>query len=267
MPRRGGGKVRGRPRPSREGYRTIVIVCEGAKTEPSYFKTFKRLRRASTVQIQIVPLGAEPRALVDRAVDELRKLRRKARGGSSFDALYEVWAVFDRDAHPHFKAAVDRAHAHGIRLAVSNPCFELWGGLHFEQQDAWLGRQDAQRRLHDHLPDFHHKRSPQLVPVPEWPFHAISASIYGAACAAYWHRSDPAVSGDSSCARHTGADHSQRRPFGWLGREPLGALGGSRPPARQAARARFSRAPPRPGPGGKPSSVSQSSILTPVSCS
>ena len=39
----------------------------------------------------------------------------------------------------------------GIRLAISNPCFELWLALHFEDHTAWLDNDGARRlcRKHD----------------------------------------------------------------------------------------------------------------------
>ena len=54
--------------------------------------------------------------------------------------------MFDRDEHPNFAAAVDLAVRHGIRLAVSNPCIELWFLLHFEDQSAFIDRHEAQAR-------------------------------------------------------------------------------------------------------------------------
>ena len=35
-------------------------------------------------------------------------------------------------------AEVASAGANGIRLAISNPCFELWLILHFQDHTAWL---------------------------------------------------------------------------------------------------------------------------------
>ncbi len=46
-----------------------------------------------------------------------------------------MWAVFDRDAHPDFDAAIALCEAHGVGVARSNPCFELWLILHREDYD------------------------------------------------------------------------------------------------------------------------------------
>jgi hypothetical protein len=38
------------------------------------------------------------------------------------------------------------AGEHGIRLAISNPCFELWPIPHFGDQHAFLATDDAERK-------------------------------------------------------------------------------------------------------------------------
>lgn len=59
--------------------------------------------------------------------------------------------MFDIDEHPNVAQAIDKAHANGIRLAVSNPCLELWFILHFEDQTAYLDRHTAQSKSADIL--------------------------------------------------------------------------------------------------------------------
>lgn len=39
--------------------------------------------------------------------------------------------------------ALDLANGNGIRIAVSNPCFELWLVLHERDQRAWISRGDV----------------------------------------------------------------------------------------------------------------------------
>lgn len=41
------------------------------------------------------------------------------------------WCVFDVDAHPNLRSAIEEARTSDIQVAVSNPCFELWLILHF----------------------------------------------------------------------------------------------------------------------------------------
>jgi hypothetical protein len=50
--------------------------------------------------------------------------------------------------------ARQQARANGIKLAISNPCFELWALLHFQDQSADLSRQAARRQLKHHIPEY-----------------------------------------------------------------------------------------------------------------
>jgi len=59
--------------------------------------------------------------------------------------------MFDRDEHPNFAQAIDLAEKHGINLAISNPCLELWFILHFEDQTSYLERYAAQHRAEELL--------------------------------------------------------------------------------------------------------------------
>ncbi|MGH3940412.1 MAG: RloB family protein, partial [Pseudonocardiaceae bacterium] len=59
------------------------------------------------------------------------------------------WCVFDVEwpkNHPNLKQAIQLARDHNIRLAISNPCFELWLILHFEDQTAFLNTDEAETR-------------------------------------------------------------------------------------------------------------------------
>ena len=53
---------------SREAKQTFLIVCEGEKTEPNYFREF----RVPTVRIKVEGVGENPSQLVSRA-NELQK--------------------------------------------------------------------------------------------------------------------------------------------------------------------------------------------------
>ncbi|SDD65442.1 RloB family protein [Actinokineospora iranica] len=48
--------------------------------------------------------------------------------------------------HPNLDQAMRLAREHDIKLAVSNPCFELWLILHHADQSAFLDTKAAERR-------------------------------------------------------------------------------------------------------------------------
>lgn len=87
----------------------ILIVCEGTKTEPNYFETFKTINRGTAIyDIDVKGLGQNTMDVVDKAIE----LKQKG----DYD---RVWAVFDKDSFPDnkFNGAIDKAMAHGIDCA------------------------------------------------------------------------------------------------------------------------------------------------------
>jgi len=86
-----------------------------------------------------------------REVGSEREARRRKDENLRFDS---VWYVFDVDEHPFVPESKQQAKAHAINLAVSNPCFELWFLLHFQDQTAHIERQTVQRLCREHMPDY-----------------------------------------------------------------------------------------------------------------
>ncbi len=130
----------------------ILVVCEGISTEPRYFKDLIRDFRVSLVEIVVDDRGGVPKTLVERAVEEKRKSELLARRTGDSSLKYEeIWCVYDVDEHPKLQDARQQAEAHGIRIAVSNPCFELWFLLHFRDQSAHIEREAASRTCAEHM--------------------------------------------------------------------------------------------------------------------
>ena len=128
---------------TRAPVRRVVVVMEGALTEPGYLRAFERLcGDRESVRLHLIGGVGDPRAVVDRAAEELEKSKRDRLG-----ARDSVWAMFDRDEHPRFEDAKNKARGNGISLAVSNPCFELWAIFHYQECDAPLHRHECQRML------------------------------------------------------------------------------------------------------------------------
>lgn len=135
----------------RQPRKTLLVFCEGERTEPEYLDALRRepdVRTAAAVDIRIDQhcAGSKPVALVRRAI----AARDQAlQSGGEID---EFWCVFDVECpqpHPGLLAAVNLAADHDIHLAISNPCFELWLVLHFAEHSRWLDN-DAARRLRRH---------------------------------------------------------------------------------------------------------------------
>ena len=72
----------------------------------------------------------------------------------SFEQKDEVWAIFDRDEHPEYKASVQKCETNGIGVARSNPCFEVWLILHFEDYEKATDRHAVQRHFSTFCNDY-----------------------------------------------------------------------------------------------------------------
>lgn len=117
-----------RAEPSRSGD-LVLIVCEGAKTEPGYFKGLRKVWRLLPASIVVCgdECGSAPISVVDYAIE--RQERGHPEGQLRFD---QVWCVIDGDSHESLANAKAKARAHSIQIACSVPCFEIWLLLHFE---------------------------------------------------------------------------------------------------------------------------------------
>ena len=123
----------------REPRKSILIVCEGEKTEPIYFNALKETLRLIMVDVEIVGEGAAPITVVNRAI-ELREERKRIAKRSLTKAEYEViYCVFDVEAptpHESLANAVIKAKDNKLEVILSNPCFEYWYILHFRKTSA-----------------------------------------------------------------------------------------------------------------------------------
>jgi hypothetical protein len=142
--------------PYRQPLPRILIVCEGKRTEPEYFREMKSVERA-LVDLDIRTEG-KPKQLVERAVELKRQTEAAAERERDENLRYdEVWCVFDIDTHKLIAEASQQAKSHRIELAISNPCFELWVLLHFQDQRAHILVRQVQRLCAKHLPEYEKK--------------------------------------------------------------------------------------------------------------
>jgi hypothetical protein len=144
-----------RRRPFTEPRPHILVCCEGKVTEPSYFNGLKQEGHNTLLHVEVKPGGSVPKALIDYAVNSKHAAEKNARAQKDDNLKYdEVWCVFDVDAHPHLLDAKQKAEANGINTAISNPCFELWLLLHFQDQRAHIERHPVQSACRGHMPGY-----------------------------------------------------------------------------------------------------------------
>ena len=108
--------------------RYVRIVCEGAKTEPNYFRGILKLYDWKGAQV-VKAKDNSPVGIVRKAKEEYQKAVRAKIPREQI----HVWAVFDRDNHANLKQALQEATAGHIRVAFSSVCFEYFILLHYER--------------------------------------------------------------------------------------------------------------------------------------
>jgi RloB-like protein len=131
--------------PQREYY---LIVCEGEKTEPNYFKSLKEKLPIGVVDyLEIEGEGKNTLNLIEET-NKIRERKEKGMNGRKFD---HTWAVFDRDSFPetNFDNAINKGEQQRrkINCAWSNEAFELWYLLHLEFVNVPMTREDYKPRI------------------------------------------------------------------------------------------------------------------------
>ncbi|MGD9547629.1 MAG: RloB family protein [Candidatus Krumholzibacteriia bacterium] len=130
-------------------YRKVfLIVTEGSETEPQYFTCF-RDQVVPTIKIVDRKGDSAPERLL-RAISKYVK-KNGIRPGD------EAWIVLDRDKWPEEQLRVLAAWAEDAEcnhLAVSNPQFEYWLLLHFEDGNGVATQRECNTRLLRALPTF-----------------------------------------------------------------------------------------------------------------
>ena len=142
----------------KEPRKSILIVCEGEKTEPIYFNALKERLRLIMVDVDIVGEGAAPITVVDHVI-ELREERKRIARRSLTKTAYEVmYCVIDVEVpvpHESLARAIDKAKRNKLEVILSNPCFEYWYILHFRKTSAPFNRsQDAKAALRREHPAY-----------------------------------------------------------------------------------------------------------------
>ena len=132
----------------REVRQRFLILCEGEKTEPNYFRRFRVF--INVIEIDVQGVAKDP----GKIVKEAKNLEEQ----EDYD---QVWCVFDRDnwTPENFNNAISSAEKQSFKVAYSNEAFELWYVLHFEFLNAGIPRSDYCKKLDGYLNRRYQKNS------------------------------------------------------------------------------------------------------------
>jgi hypothetical protein len=124
-----------RPPQTRKPLPVVVVVCDDTTTAVAYFDELKREVK-SYVTVEIIAAeghGERPNTVVSRAINRAAELHSKdSHDPNDKDS---VWALIDLESDPQTRgeafAAKKKAEKKHVKVALSNPCFEVWTLAHF----------------------------------------------------------------------------------------------------------------------------------------
>ncbi len=154
------GKIEKRGQRPRKVKPVILIVTEGSQTEPKYFEHYRN--RQTNIDIRVI--GSRTNAGETDYVNLIRKaVEYQSKNEISDSNGDTVWVIADGDVNYNnpdpvntkdnlLSKARKMANDKGIRLALSNPCFEFWYLLHFQYTTGFLKNYSSVKNiLHTHL--------------------------------------------------------------------------------------------------------------------
>lgn len=126
---------------------SFLIITEGERTEPLYFKGIQKLIKkkiggnVEVVEIPIISIyGAG--SSTERIIEKTEKIVKDAK------FMYQnIWVVFDKDDFEDFDEAIKIGKSKGYKIAWSNQSFEYWLYMHFHYSDSALHRADWNKKL------------------------------------------------------------------------------------------------------------------------
>lgn len=138
-----------RPLGERRYRKLFVIAVEGTKTEPQYFAIFNDQNSVIRVKCVKGSHHSSPPQVLRRLEDYLKQ--------ENLWVSDEAWLVVDKDHWADDQLALLYAWSEGSErygLALSNPKFEYWLLLHFEDGKGIRTSYGCSRRLKRYLPDY-----------------------------------------------------------------------------------------------------------------
>ena len=148
--------ARKRKSPKRKLKPKLLIYCEGEKTEPNYIRNFINTLNTDINKnklVVIVPCEeTTPKSLVDRIKRDMKK-------GETLPGD-ELWVVYDRECTTKYSeelhcSSYEKATKNGIRVAISNVCFEQWLLLHFAYSEKpYQNYKDIKKDVIKHIPAY-----------------------------------------------------------------------------------------------------------------
>jgi len=138
-----------RPLGERRYRKLFVIAVEGVKTERQYFGLFNDRQAVVRVTCLKGDHGSAPLQVLKRMEDHLRR--------EALKPTDEAWLVVDKDGwtdHQLEQLYDWSQKKDNYGFALSNPMFEYWLLLHFEDGYDITSSRECRERLNRHIPGY-----------------------------------------------------------------------------------------------------------------
>jgi len=131
---------------------SIILACEGAKTESLYLKNI-----FATLQAEHV-ITSESFVIAEHKHTDPKGVLKDLLNYPNYQSFSHKWIVIDRDIErtnggghtaENFNEALAKAKSNNIEVAYSNPCFEIWYLLHLEYRNTGIDRDELVKKLED----------------------------------------------------------------------------------------------------------------------
>lgn len=118
------GLARGRKKQTRAKRKRHLIVSNGRVTETEYFN-FLINEMDARGSVRYRHIDGDPLKVAKQVSRELESDKKAGKAGE-IEELSSAWIVVDSDEFRNLAKAEREAKTKGIKLAISNPCFEVW---------------------------------------------------------------------------------------------------------------------------------------------
>ena len=126
----------------------IAVEGEGSGEEFRYFSELERLRLVDRKRLKLLLLTADPERHHSAPAHVLERLDEHCQRHKMRQQYDQHWLVLDVDSWSERTLAdvTQKGIQRGYRLAISNPCFELWLLLHETDELGFLARYGPTKR-------------------------------------------------------------------------------------------------------------------------
>lgn len=128
---------------------SFLIVTEGKRTEPLYFKGMEKIIKGKiggivdVIENPVIDIYGEG-CSTGKLIELTERIVKDAKIN-----YQNIWVVFDKDDFEDFDQAIKQGGEKGYKIAWSNQSFEYWIYLHFYFSDAALHRDDWSEKLNE----------------------------------------------------------------------------------------------------------------------